>query len=313
MSEMNHESFSSLPVWESSKENVQPLKKGRSVKKLSESKLLENPIHNDSSKTLQLKEREFEAELLLVKDNNIALLEKYLEYFKWVRDSYPTQNDKSLKLLERCTVDLKEDKTLKNDIRFVKFWIEYADLVRSPNDIFAYMNSNKIGDKCSLFWIAWAFVTEKAENFKLTDQIFQKGIRHLAEPKDQLQKRYQQFQRRLARHYLNMTEVMNDQQLSNQIQQDNVSNPTSRQALSRISDENHLSRHPPSATNGNGTGNTLHASIKPKNNEITSNISFQIYSDDLANSAVDLLQPNKHWKNIGTESERRRENDGKSL
>ncbi len=39
------------------------------------------------------------------------------------------------------------------------------------------MNSNKIGEKCALFWIAWAFVTEKIENFKMTDQIFQKGIK----------------------------------------------------------------------------------------------------------------------------------------
>jgi len=39
------------------------------------------------------------------------------------------------------------------------------------------MQSNKIGGKCSLFWIAWAFVAEKAANFKLTDQIFQKGIK----------------------------------------------------------------------------------------------------------------------------------------
>jgi hypothetical protein len=37
------------------------------------------------------------------------------------------------------------------------------------------MQSNGIGTRVSLFWIAWAFVAEKALNFKLTDQIFQKG------------------------------------------------------------------------------------------------------------------------------------------
>lgn len=96
-------------------------------------------------------------------------------------------------------------------------------MVRTPGEIFAFMSSNKIGDKVALFWIAWAFVAEKANNFKLTDQIFQKGIRRFpnmmtmnlllitsifflrrfAEPKELLQKRYHQFQRRLARHYLN--------------------------------------------------------------------------------------------------------------
>ena len=49
-------------------------------------------------------------------------------------------------------------------------------------------------------------MAEKAENFKLTDQIYQKGMKKQAEPKDLLSKRYQQFQRRLARHYLNLAD-----------------------------------------------------------------------------------------------------------
>ena len=57
-------------------------------------------------------------------------------------------------------------------------------MVRTPGEIFSYMNSNKIGDKTALFWIAWAFVAEKLENFNLTDQIFQKGIKKNAEPKE---------------------------------------------------------------------------------------------------------------------------------
>ena len=50
-------------------------------------------------------------------------------------------------------------------------------MVRTPGEIFSFMQANKIGEKVSLFWVAWAFVAEKTENFKLTDQIFQKGIR----------------------------------------------------------------------------------------------------------------------------------------
>ena len=49
--------------------------------------------------------------------------------------------------------------------------------MRTPGEIFSFMLANKIGEKVSLFWIAWAFVAEKAGNFKLTDQIFQKGVR----------------------------------------------------------------------------------------------------------------------------------------
>ena len=57
-------------------------------------------------------------------------------------------------------------------------------MVRTPGEIFSYMASNKIGEKTSLFWIAWAFVAEKMENFPLADQIFQKGMKKNAEPKE---------------------------------------------------------------------------------------------------------------------------------
>jgi hypothetical protein len=50
-----------------------------------------------------------------------------------------------------------------------------ADLVRTPGDIFTYMSTNKVGERLALFWIAWAYVAEKAQNYKLADQIFQKG------------------------------------------------------------------------------------------------------------------------------------------
>jgi len=89
-------------------------------------------------------------------------------------------------------------------------FLPQADMVRAPGDIFSFMQSNKIGEKVSLFWIAWAFVAEKAENFKLTDQIFTKGLKKQAEPRDLLQKRYQQFQRRMARHLINTQEAEAD-------------------------------------------------------------------------------------------------------
>ncbi len=40
---------------------------------------------------------------------------------------------------------LLDDTDLKNDTRFVKLWIEYADMVRTPGEIFTFMQVNKIG------------------------------------------------------------------------------------------------------------------------------------------------------------------------
>ena len=195
------------PDWELCKENIVPLKRGRpNIAKFDKSKVLAS---NDDAD----KEKEFTGKIeKLSQDDSVSsteLLDSYISYYKWVRDIYPSSSEKALKVLEECTYTLnKKDSSnsIKNNIKYVKMWIEYADMVRIPGDIFTFMNSNKIGDRVSLFWIAWAFVAEKAGNHKLTDQIFQKGIKKMAEPKDILQKRYQQFQRRLARHYLNLAE-----------------------------------------------------------------------------------------------------------
>lgn len=73
-------------------------------------------------------------------------------------------------------------------------------------DVFSFMQSNGVGTKMSLFWIAWAFIAEKAQNYQLADNLFQNGIREGAEPKSLLSQRYQQFQRRITRKYLTAME-----------------------------------------------------------------------------------------------------------
>lgn len=39
------------------------------------------------------------------------------------------------------------------------------------------MQSNSIGTKVAVFWIAWAFIVEKLGNYAMADKIFQKGIK----------------------------------------------------------------------------------------------------------------------------------------
>lgn len=79
-------------------------------------------------------------------------------------------------------------------------------MVSDPNDVFSFMQSNSVGTKLALYWIAWAFVAEKAQNYQFADRIFQNGQNMNAEPKSLLSQRYQQFQRRITRKYLTAME-----------------------------------------------------------------------------------------------------------
>ena len=231
----------------------------------------------------------------------------YIQYFKWIRSTFPSDLSKSLSLLEKCTCALSGDVKYRNDIRFVKLWIEYADAVRTPGEIFSFMQSNKIGAKLSLFWIAWAFVTEKLENFKLTDQIFQKGISKQAEPKDVLQKRYQQFQRRMARHYLNLTADAEDAPRQSETQ------PAGRGALSSLSASQ--ARGAQRQTGGQGRVHGLgqrNADAVPstaKSNQ--TGATFSIFDDAVIPVASDnLINENAQWNHAPSEKARHKENQG---
>jgi hypothetical protein len=186
-------------------------------------------------------------------------------------------------------------------------WIEYADAVRTPGEIFSYMQSNKIGAKLSLFWIAWAFVTEKLENFKLTDQIFQKGISKQAEPKDVLQKRYQQFQRRMARHYLNLTADAEDAHRQSETQ------PAGRGALSSLSASQARGAKRQTGGQGrvHGLGQRNADAVLSTAKRNQAGASFSIFDDAVIPGASDnLINENAQWKHAPSEKARHKENQG---
>ncbi len=48
--------------------------------------------------------------------------------------------------------------------------------MKDAGDIFKFMYTNKIGEDLALFYMAWAYVTERAGNFSFTENIYTKGI-----------------------------------------------------------------------------------------------------------------------------------------
>jgi hypothetical protein len=86
------------PAWETSKENVLPIKRGRSAKGLNDA-LSKSTIHQEVE--LANREREFESQLLACDPSLPALmLEVYVQYMKWAKDAFPTSPNKFHKLLE---------------------------------------------------------------------------------------------------------------------------------------------------------------------------------------------------------------------
>lgn len=225
------------PTWETSKENIKPVKSGRAVGDIDKAKKRGLSSADDRAEEkyckligyLVMKCRKFTDEIARATADD-DVLDAWLRYIKWARNTFPSSSSKTLTVLEAATRALQDEDKYANDPRYVKCWIEYADLLPTPGEVFSYMLNRRIGGKVALFWIAWAFVTEKLGDHTMTDRVYQKGIRSGAEPKELLQSRYRQFQRRLARHYLNQ------QQEGEEAAADTRLQPDVRPTLATLSD-----------------------------------------------------------------------------
>lgn len=204
------------PVWELSKENAAPLQRGRNVA------VLERSLA-DTDETRAVKEQAVDRFERLVhpseeKDYQVAEssssgddpLIHWLGYIKFHQESFPTNTHGQFLLMERCFRALSRFRRYANDVRFIRLCCQYAEKTERPNEIFQYLYQQKIGCETAIFWIAWGFVAEKRQEWAFANDVYSKGIRKRAKPLEKLNKRYREFQRRMARQWLNATQTQDD-------------------------------------------------------------------------------------------------------
>eukprot|EP00808_Paulinella_micropora_P028594 g3865.t1 len=185
-------------VIEPSKENVQPLKGGRDALKLS--KTINLSKHPEKEEAILAKQRE-EHESKIKFYTGDDPLSPWLNYIMWTRTSHTTVGAQThhLQLLEKCTREFKDNNKYRNDIRYLKVWIMYADAVPDPIEIFAFLKSNRIGVTHALFYEAWAIALEDQGKTSKADKVLEYGIRKEAQPLNRLRQAYERFQRRAVR------------------------------------------------------------------------------------------------------------------
>jgi hypothetical protein len=201
--------MSAAPAWEQSKENAAPLQRGRNVASLERGL---QPRADDSEQQIRHFEslvRPSEAPHMTEMEEEDPLVH-WLSYIKFYQNTFPSDMHEQFLLMERCTRALVKMKHYANDDRFIGVCAKYADKTKDPGQVFKYLHQQKVGSTTALFWIAWAYVAEKDNDFPFAEQIFKKGLSKNAQPLQMLKVRHQQFQRRMSRHWLNSSE-RNDQ------------------------------------------------------------------------------------------------------
>ncbi|TKY69134.1 Mitotic spindle checkpoint protein BUBR1 [Spatholobus suberectus] len=177
--------------WETFKENVRPLKRGRNVNLLNHA--LNSHAHNNLKKSL-IQQRRKLIEAIEEYQGDDPLL-PWIQCIKWVQEAFPPGGDSSglVVIYEQCVRAFWHSEGYKDDLRYLKVWLEYADNCFDADVIYAFLDANGIGKTHSNFYIAYALHLESKNKFKAANQTFELGISRNAQPVDKLKAAYRKF------------------------------------------------------------------------------------------------------------------------
>lgn len=109
-------------AWETSKENVMPLKRGRNVSELNKALRAQDSFQDK----LRLEEHAKQLEVELQTYEGDDPLGLWLQYIHWIEEKMPEDTRKRFAVLEKCTRALTDDSRYTNDIRYIRVWIQYV-------------------------------------------------------------------------------------------------------------------------------------------------------------------------------------------
>ena len=280
-------------VIESHKENIQALPSGRSAKALAQlyspPLLGANPSPSATNDANSKARAEFERELATI-DEADDPLDVYDRYVKWTLDAYPsaqaTPQSQLLPLLERATKAFQSSSHYKNDPRYLKLWLHYIRLFSdAPRETFVFLARQGIGEGLALYYEEYAAWLENASRWNQAREIYQMGIEREARPTERLLRKFTEFERR------------NEARPQDDVEPTSPALPTIRPALA-VKLDPFASASPTSAQEQNPASG-------PKKSKSSK---MAIFSDGDAPSRPDSGSSSKEWDNIGSLSERRKEN-----
>ncbi|CUS24521.1 LAQU0S17e00782g1_1 [Lachancea quebecensis] len=190
-------------VIEVEKENIVPLRSGRSAAALSKSLKVKSDA-GTSTKVTEIR-LEFEKRILNELEELDDPLELYLDYINWINNAYPqggqSKQSGMLETLERCLMYFKDFDIYKNDPRYLKMWLWYLELFAGSESekqsLFVYMMRKQIGSKLSLFYEEVAAFLEKRQDYSQAKDVLARGIESSARPLGRLRKTLQKFEERM--------------------------------------------------------------------------------------------------------------------
>ncbi|KAF9189432.1 hypothetical protein BGZ51_009608 [Haplosporangium sp. Z 767] len=302
---------------EREKENIQPLRQGRSAQALSRLFNIE-PAQREQELTRQ--REQFLEELEQIDDMDDPL-DVYVRFVKWTIENYPTStarghDSKLMPILEQAFQTFKDISGCKNDPRFIRLLVLYAEKGETPLDVYRYMESNDIGSEISMYYHEYAGYLESQGEFDMAKDVYTLGVNRRARPLGKLKKQLEEFLER-EKVYLEMQE----RERMNEISQSSDSNPNrpmhsgagaNRRVLGvRISGSESIPSNVQVQGHrelGSAESSSSRATSGFSNNQ-RPNARLKVYSDQASKSGNKTRgQENTPWQDLGAELVRRKEN-----
>ncbi|KAJ1961928.1 protein kinase [Dispira parvispora] len=184
--------------FENQKENIQPLRQGRSAAKLAH---IFSQDEGSRQRLLEQQQAEFETALESINiTEDEDPLDIYYRYVRWTLEHYPQGHNHASRLvplLERVTRLFQDDERYSNDPRHLKLWLMYVEHIRKDKeDLFRFLMNRDIGQNLAMFYEEYALWLEKVNKVDQAKDILELGINRRAQPLERLRRRYAEFQQR---------------------------------------------------------------------------------------------------------------------
>ncbi|KAF9352988.1 hypothetical protein BGX26_009236 [Mortierella sp. AD094] len=313
------------------KENIQPIRQGRSAQVLSR---LFAAQHDDRAHELALHHQHFQAELERA-DELKDPMDVYMRYVTWTIENYPQggaqgHDSRLVSLLEQAIENFKDDERYKNDPRFVKLLVIYSEKVEFPMDVFNFMETNRIGSEISMYYEEHADYLESREEFEKAKDVFLLGIHRRARPFGRLKRLFEEFERRAELYQQELERKVIEELEPEQLhQRPRLSEPITLLSAGRRVLGNKISgsesRHANETTRGHvsiGSSSSSASAISSRPSVLSSyqrpNAKLEVFSDQNAQPSSggrakpkidhNSSQENTPWKDLGADQVRRKEN-----
>jgi Mad3/BUB1 homology region 1 len=123
-------------------------------------------------------------------------LQPWIDFLHYVNTFHCPNEPIPTPLLEECVLQFYDADRYRNDVRYCTICCRYANADDEPLEMYRILFERGIGATVARFYCAWAWNAERLHDFRLAEQVLEKGLEVKARPFEQLSTWYQQVIRR---------------------------------------------------------------------------------------------------------------------